>query len=459
MNPYRRQALLTTLFGAGCVGLRALATGLPVSFLLNPRKALASGAADGGTCTPVPGKAQYIIMSTSGGGDPINRNVPGTYEDANIKYHPTQANMAPAPLTMNGNTLQAAMPWTQLQTTSNFGGVNMANRTVFFHMATNTPIHPQEPEVLQLMGATQQHEMLPSLLAKATAPSLCTVQPQPVSIGASSPSEALQYGGSTLPIIPPSALRDTLLNPTGPLSSLQTIRDQTMNTIYGIYKNGATPPQQQYIDKLVTSQQQVRALNQQVLGQLATLSKDPVLAQITAAVTLIQLQVSPLISIHIPFGGDNHSDAGLATEAAQTVSGVGYIVSLLQALQSAKDAHGVSLQDQVMFMTLNVFGRTLINNGGNTCADGTAHNGNHHVAVCIGKPFNGGVIGGVAPVKNSLGNDYGATSISSSTGASNGDVQATDTLAAFGMTMLQAVGGDPTVITSQTGKPIAGALA
>jgi hypothetical protein len=167
----------------------------------------------------------------------------------------------------------------------------------------------------------------------------------------------------------------------------------------------------------VTSQQQVRALNQEVLGKLANLSTDPVLAQITAAVTLIQLQVSPLISIHIPFGGDNHSDAGLVNEATQTVSGVGYIVSMLQALQNAQDAHGVSLQDQVMFMTLNVL------------------------------------------VKNSFGDDYGATSIDSTTGASNGDVAATDTLAAFGMTMLKAVGGDPTIITSQTGKPIAAALA
>src|ERR1700722_1703978 len=223
MNLNRRQTLLTTLFGAGCVGLRALATGLPVSFLLNPRQALAAGDA-GAACTPTPavpgctpmaGKAQYIIMSTSGAGDPINCNCPGAYLDSAL-IHPTQASMAPTPLTMNGQTFQAAAPWAQLQNTASFGGVNMADRTVFFHMATNTPIHPNEPEVLQLMGATQQHEMLPSLLAKATAPGLCTVQQQPVSIGAASPTEALMFGGSTLPIIPPSALRDTLLNPTGP---------------------------------------------------------------------------------------------------------------------------------------------------------------------------------------------------------------------------------------------------
>ena len=48
----RRNAILSTLFGTGLIGLRAIATGLPASFLLNPRRALAGdpmppcGAAD-----------------------------------------------------------------------------------------------------------------------------------------------------------------------------------------------------------------------------------------------------------------------------------------------------------------------------------------------------------------------------------------------------------------------------
>ncbi len=78
----RRNALLSTLFGAGYVGLRALATGLPVSFLLNPRRALAAGTP---TCASQ-SKAQYIIFQTSGNGDPINASVPGTYEDPNIVH-------------------------------------------------------------------------------------------------------------------------------------------------------------------------------------------------------------------------------------------------------------------------------------------------------------------------------------------------------------------------------------
>jgi hypothetical protein len=102
-----------------------------------------------------------------------------------------------------------------------------------------------------------------------------------------------------------------------------------------------------------------------------------------------------------------------------------------------------------------VFGRTI--GPGNT--DGRQHNGNHQVSITIGKPFHGGVMGGVAPV----GSDYGATAMSSTTGAggSGGDIRAIDTLAAFGQTMLAAVGADPSVIASPNGtsKVVTAALA
>jgi len=117
------------------------------------------------------------------------------------------------------------------------------------------------------------------------------------------------------------------------------------------------------------------------------------------------------------------------------VSGVATIVSLMQQLQAA------GLQDKVTFMSLNVFGRTI--GPGNT--DGRQHNLNHQVSITIGKPFKGGVIGGVAPVQG----DYGALNVNPQTGAGSagGSIKAVDTLAAFGMTMLASVGADPTAIT------------
>jgi len=434
----RRQALLSTLFGTGMVGLRALATGLPASFLLNPRRALAEMPASG--CADA-SKAQFVIFSTSGQGDPINANVPGTFDDPMIT-HSADPTMAPAQLTLNGQSFTAAAPWASLPQ-------NVLDRTCFWHTMTNTPVHPKEPDVLKLMGVTNAGEMLPSLLAKQLAPCLGTIQTEPLCLGASTPAESLSFSGAALPIIPALALKSTLTNPSGPLTDLQPLRDQTLNQMYDLYKNGATTAQKAYLDSLIASQTQIRNLNQDLLNALSSIKDNSADSQVLAAVTLIQMKVTPVISIHIPFGGDNHRDVALATEAAQTVSGVATIANLMKMLDSA------GLTDQVMFATLNVFGRTL--GPGNT--DGRQHNENHQVSITIGKSIKGGVVGGLAQVDK----DYGATSIDSKTGQSStsGDIKALDTLASYGQTLMAAVGVDSAVIKSQivTGSVVSGVLA
>jgi hypothetical protein len=434
----RRQALLSTLFGTGMVGLRALATGLPATFLLNPRRALADMPASG---CPDPTKAQFIIFNTSGLGDPINANVPGTYDDPNV-VHSADPTMAATPLTINGQTLTAAMPWSTLPQA-------VLDRTCFWHTMTNTPVHPKEPDVLKLMGTTAAGEMLPSLLAKQLAPCLGTIQMQPLCLGATSPAEGLSFGGAALPIVPALALKSTLTNPAGPLTDLQPLRDQTLNQLYDLYQNGATTAQKAYIDSMVASQTEVRNLNQDLLNALSSIKDNSAASQVLAAVTLIQMKVTPVISIHIPFGGDNHRDVALAAETAQTVSGVQTIATLMAALDSA------GLTDQVLFASLNVFGRTI--GPGNT--DGRQHNPNHQVSITIGKSIRGGVVGGITPVDK----DYGATGVDSKTGQSStsADINPIDTLASYGQTLLAAVGVDPSVISAQidSGSVVSGVLA
>ncbi len=434
----RRNALMSTLFGAGYVGLRALATGLPASLLLDPRRALADNPTP--ACGAA-GKAQFVVFNTSGNGDPLNASVPGTYEDANV-VHSLDPTMAATSLTLGGQAFKAAAPWAALPQAA-------LDRTCFWHIMTNTPVHPKEPDVLKLMDTTLAGEMLPSILARQLAPCLGTIQSQPISLGATSPSEGLTYGGQALPIIPALALKATLTSPAGPLTNLQPLRDQTLNQLYDLYKTGATTEQKAYIDSLVTSQQQVRGIKQSLLNQLASIKDNTPASQILAAIALIQMKVTPVVAIHIPFGGDNVRDVGLATETTETVSGVASIASLMAQLASA------GLQDQVSFMTLNVFGRTI--GAGNT--DGRQHNQNHQVSITIGKPFRGGVIGGIAPAAG----DYGALGIDSATGQGtpSGDVAAANTLGAFGQTMLAAVGVAPATIATQitVGKVIAGALA
>jgi hypothetical protein len=404
----RRNLLMSALFGAGYVGLRALATGLPAAALLKGgRRAIADGE------TADPAKAQFIIFNTSSQGDPINANCPGTYGIPGVN-HTTDPAMAATSLTLAGAAVMAAKPWSTLSQ-------SVLDRTCFWHLMTNTPIHPQEPEVLRLFGATAPAEMLPSLLSKHLAPGLGTIQTQPLTLGATSPTEGLSYEGRALPILPPLALKATLTNPAGPFANLQSLRDQTLSKLDGIYRNRASKAQRAYLDSVVNSQAQVRNINQSLLDSLSSITDNSIDAQITAAITLIRMNVTPVVGIHIPFGGDNHNDTGLVTETAQTISGVAAIKSLTDQLAAA------GLADKVTFMSLNVFGRTL------GTQDGRNHNENHQVSLTIGKPFRGGVIGGVKAV----GNDFGCTAI--------GAIAPTDTLASFGKTTLAAVG-----VTSDT---------
>ena len=67
--------------------------------------------------------------------------------------------------------------------------------------------------------------------------------------------------------------------------------------------------------------------------------------------------MTPVVTVKIDFGGDNHSDANLANEVAAHTHfkrGVAGINMILQALhrQSAS-------RTSVTFSTLNVFGRNL----------------------------------------------------------------------------------------------------
>ncbi|HEY2734750.1 MAG TPA: hypothetical protein VGI70_12235, partial [Polyangiales bacterium] len=407
------------------------------SFLAHPRRALADGSLP--ACASID-KAQYVIFATSSAGDPINASVPGTYLDSKIVHSP-DPRMAAATLMLGGQNYQAATPWTSLSQ-------SVLDRTSFWHLSTGTPVHPKEPDVLKLMGSTYASEMLPSLIARQLASCLGTVQPQPIAIGATSPSEGLSYQGAALPIIPAQALKATLTSPSGALTELRPLRDQTLNELYDIYKTDATTAQRAYIDTLVKSQSEVRNIDQNLLDALSSITDNGIDSQILAAVTLIQMNLAPVLSINIPFGGDNHRDPSLAKESDQTISGVAAIGSLMQQLSAA------GLSDKVSLVSLNVFGRTL----GPGNENGRQHNPNHQVSIAIGKPFKSGVIGGVQPVAK----DYGAMPIASATGkaAADGDVQPGDTLASFGKTLLQAFGVDSAAIDTgiTSGKVISGAL-
>src|SRR5690349_16120037 len=108
MNHTRRSLLKSTLFGTGSLGLRALATGLPASFLARPLAARAEELA----CWNRE-RAKHLIVSTSAAGDPLNANVPGTYDFPDIAHSP-DPRMAATDFLLGGRTVRAAQVWSTL---------------------------------------------------------------------------------------------------------------------------------------------------------------------------------------------------------------------------------------------------------------------------------------------------------------------------------------------------------
>jgi len=409
----RRKLLKGAVFGAGLVGLRSLATGLPKSWILGDRVAHAAGI------TP-----QYLILATSNNGDPLNANAPGSFVEG-AENNPIPE-LAAADVTFGAGTYTAAKCWANLPE-------ELRARLAFFHHRTYTNAHPEHRKVMALQGAAKSkagngQEMLPSLIASELAAALGTIQTEPIPLG----DELITYEGRALDNIDPTGLKSLFDQPDDLLTGLTKLRDQEIDAIYADLRANGSSMQKQFLDRYALGRDQVRKLGEDLATLLARLPVDPTdrdspLDQVIAAVALIKLKVAPVVTIHLPFGGDNHNDTELTTEATDTVASI----ATLGALWTELTAQG--LQDQVTFASLNVFGRTLKRNAGG----GRNHNQNHHVMTLFGKNVKGGVIGGVDRVDS----DYGAVAIDSMTGKGGpgGDIDPLTSLESAGKTLAAAL--------------------
>jgi hypothetical protein len=449
----RRDALLTGLFGANYIGLRALATGLPVWFLANPREASAQDLQCAITAKET---MQYLIVSTSSQGDPLNANVPGTYEAPEI-IHPLQPTMAATTVSLGGKTYGAALPWAGTDVGGALAPATLA-RTNFFHYSTRSTVHGDQPKVMKLLGATTRSEMLVSMFAKHLGTCFGTVQSEPVAVGArGNASELVTFAGRTLPSVSPTQLKQLLTGTkNSPLLSLRAVRDQSLAKLNDLAKTSSSPVQKQFLDSLATSRTQVRELADALATTLTAITADDANGQALAAAALISANVTPVVTIHLAFGGDNHTDTDLAAEAAQTVTGVQGIQLVVNALA------GLGLSDKVTFATLNVFGRNLNGIAKTDGRTGRDHYGNHAVSVIIGKNVAPGVTGGV--IKGTSG-AYSASDIDSATGSpmAGGDIPVAQSNVALARTLGVALGIpkpllDPDFSASAGGKVVNTAL-
>ncbi|HMJ10132.1 MAG TPA: DUF1501 domain-containing protein [Polyangiaceae bacterium] len=416
----------------GSAGLAALATGLPAAFLRAPL-AFAQGAP--GSCTP--GSARFLILCSSNAGDPVNANCPGTYEHAGI-VHPPGAEFLVTPLQLGSTATRAAQLWTQLPQWA-------LDRACFIHHATRTVVHPDMPKVLRLMGTTNDGEMLPSLLAAQLAPCLNTIQAKPVSVG----KVALTASGAPLQTLRPTALKQLLVRNDSPLTNLRALRDRKLDEVHAVLKKDGTTEQRSYLDAAAKSRTDTRKLGDQATELFSMITSDSPDNQIVAAVGLIRLGVTPVVSVTLPFGSDNHTDEGLEAEVEEHPIGIGALVRLMSLLEQ------YGLQDRVTFAMLNVFGRTLARKG----LSGRDHWPRHAVSLLIGAGIKPGVVGGLAPFED----DFGSVGIDSASGRaleSGADIPYEETLSSVGKTIGAAVGVTRPVLDEaiEAGKVISASL-
>ena len=105
--------------------------------LANPQAA----SADELTCAlSASSRTQFLVVSASSAGCPINCNVPGTY-DIPALIHPAQAEFASTPISLGGSSINGAKIWASLSD-------SVRARTNFFppyHLSNSTRRSPKIP--------------------------------------------------------------------------------------------------------------------------------------------------------------------------------------------------------------------------------------------------------------------------------------------------------------------------
>ncbi|MEM1025970.1 MAG: DUF1501 domain-containing protein [Myxococcota bacterium] len=422
----RRELLRRTLFGAGTVGLRSLATGLPASMFLRPPSAWAQSAAE----------AKMLILVASQAGDPVNANCPGAYVDGIV--HPTGEDFLPTEIRLGDRNHIGARAWTQLPQ-------RVLDRTCFIHHGTYTNAHGNHSKVMTLMGAVRRNEMLISAFAKRLRPAFQSVQTEPVNVGA----PLLSFEGRRLALLRPQSVKAALASNDDALARLQSLRDAELDAMYASLKVDGTPQQIRMMDRFAQTRSEARNISEDLLDRLDAIQGNGDGDQVRAAAVLAAMNVSPALALNIRFGRDNHNDGNLADEVEETVAGVGHLASLHAQLEE------LGLADKVVVATLNVFGRTLSKKG----TQGRDHNAHHHVMVVSGPGVRPGVIGGIQP----RGNDWGSTGIESGTGVGTdqGDIPYEQTLESTGKTLGRLLGLPEEALNEDVdgGKVISAALA
>ncbi len=450
----RRRLLIAGALGMGSLPLRSLITGLPIPFLLgaSPRALAAS-------------TANFLILSHLSSGDPLNANVPGTYpQDPAITtdplrfiQHATVAELGaiaegyqnPSTFNLGTASVKAASSWASLP-------VDLRQHLAFWHHGTYVNAHGELPTVRRLGGAVKGYDgsgtdELGSLVAEELNADLGTVGKEILAVG----GNGVVSQGRNVAVLPPTSLKGIFVSSEVNLDKMIAMRDRFIDKAYSDLKVTGTPAQRKFFDQYAISRQSAGTMGNALGDLLSSVTSDAPIDQAKVAVAFLQLGIAPVISLGLPFGGDNHSDSDLLDEVTETNESVAVIAALWGYLKAA------GLQDRVTFATMNTFGRSLRRTSGG----GRGHHGDHHAMCVFGPNIKGGVIGGCTPINTSGAvSDMRAAAINSATGGVGGktDIPFEQTLVSVGKTLAKAVGISEARmnvrIDPEVGKVITGAL-
>jgi len=450
----RRDMLLRSSFAFGTVSMQSLVTGLPTSFLMGlSQNAMAAEPQD----------YKYLVMSHMQSGDPVNTNVPGTYpaidqnEDDPLSLidHPKVDQLGdraagfetPIEFNLGDQMVKAAQPWSTLTD-------DLRKRFAFWHHGTFVNAHPDFPSVRRLNGAAKAEngrevDEYNELICQETKLGLGTLTGQPISVGGT----RVSADDVEIPILKPTDIRDLFQSQISDLDKMIKLRSRYLDRAYAQVKSNGSPAQLKFLEQYAKSQADANEIGDSLGGLITGINGTDSINQAKMVVALLQINISPVLTMGIGFGGDNHADANLTDELTATVSAIPAINTLWEELKKAR------YQDRVVFASLNPFGRDLIRND----VGGRDHNGGHHAMFTFGPSIKGGVVGALEPTvyKGEIVN-FHAKGIHSESGLSDGqlDIQASETLVSVGKTLAKAVGISDERINERLdgGKIIRGAL-
>ena len=421
-----------SLFG---LSLRSAITGLPVAFLTR-------GDAHADSLN-----ARIAILSSSSSGEPLNVCGPGTFEPGRESFfdHP-QARAVDleeiGDYTVNGTLLTPSHLATSAELTLGEQAVRMARcfevlepsmlaHLVWFQYSTRANIHPQYSQVLtaygELRGAEGRGaEQLPAAIAHETAPLLNTTMRDPFILGQGSFNAA----GSPLANYSPTKVKALANNVGGALGGAENfgvLYDHFIDETYRHIRSNGTARQRRFLDQHASSRRQAAVFGESLGQLLEGINDDSIESQLKTAAIIAKLRLAPVIVTNFEFGGDNHQDAGLTNETAETLR-------MIKALDTYwKSIRDFEIADDVFYANLDVFGRTPTQRG----SGGRGHYGAWASGMIIGTHLRGGVVGGLS----FEGGKAVASGLNTTTGSDlNPNISAQETLNAYYKTLMRVAG-------------------